>query len=792
MKIRTQLIVSIALFVLALLLISASVIITNQQVDRLKKQEELINSIQLGAGELGYLSNDYILYPESPQLDRWNSKYASLSEDLSKMSVDGQEQQVLLDSIKADQQRLKEIFDDVVSTIGSTSQNQNKSPDPAYIQLSWSRIALQTRGMVFDASRLSQMLNSEEKQATQTNTLIIFTMMGAFVAFLLIDYIWIYGRTIKSIENLQAGTNVIGSGNLDYSIKVKKGDEIGDLAQAINQMTTSLKTVTASKADLEKEVAERKRAEEKISHLASFPNLNPNPVIETDLDGNPSYINPSTNMIFPDLNERGAGHPILAGLKAIADELGAQKKSYIVREVAVDGSYFQETISIVPDRMALRIYALDITKGKQAEMAREQLLLQLKAKTSDLENANEELAVKSEELTAQTEEIECTNEELRCNNEELQRITRSLCETKDFLEKLINYANAPIIVWDPKFTITRFNHAFERLSGYTANEIIGKDLGILFPQDSSEESLEKIRKTLMGEQWESVEIPILHKSGGISIVLWNSANIYGEDNSLLATIAQGQDITTRKQAEKELEEAKSQAELYLDLMGHDISNMHQIIMTQLELSEEIIKIEGRLEGEDKELIDISIRTLEKAAKLIDNVRKLQKLRSGEYGLEAIDLSVVLEDVLNDYSSIQGRDVTIKYTPDGVRLVRANALLKDVFNNVVHNAVKHSSGPLTLVVNISSVDHDGKSYYRVTFEDNGGGIPDDKKEEIFHRFKRGQTQARGTGLGLYLVKSLVEGFGGYVEIQNRVLEDHTKGTRFLVYLPVMEEKDAGNE
>ena len=343
-----------------------------------------------------------------------------------------------------------------------------------------------------------------------------------------------------------------------------------------------------------------------------------------------------------------------------------------------------------------------------------------------------------------------------------------------------------------EFTITRFNHAFERLSGYTANEIIGKDLSILFPQDSSEESLEKIRRTLTGEQWESVEIPILHKSGGMSIVLWNSANIYGEDNSLLATIAQGHDITKRKEAEKGLEEAKSHAELYLDLMGHDISNMHQIIMTQLELSEEILKIEGRLEGKDKELIDISIRTLEKAAKLIDNVRKLQKLRSGEYSLEAVDLSLMLEDTLNDYSNVPGRDITIKYAPDGVRLVRANALLKDVFNNVVDNAVKHSSGPLTLTVKISRADHDGKSYYRIAFEDNGSGIPDDKKGEVFHRFKRGQTQARGTGLGLYLVKALVEGFRGYVEVQNRVLEDYTKGTRFLVYLPVMEEKDAGNE
>ena len=190
---------------------------------------------------------------------------------------------------------------------------------------------------------------------------------------------------------------------------------------------------------------------------------------------------------------------------------------------------------------------------------------------------NEEVEVKNEELAAQAEELECANEELRTHNEELQTVTRSLHETQDYLENLINYANAPIIVWDPNFTIIRFNRAFERLSGYTANEVLGKHLNILFPPDSSEESLDKIKKTLEGEQWESVEIPILHKYGSVRIALWNSANIYGDDNTLLATIAQGQDITRRKKAEKDLEEAKAQAELYLDLMGHDISNMHQIM-----------------------------------------------------------------------------------------------------------------------------------------------------------------------------------------------------------------------
>lgn len=416
----------------------------------------------------------------------------------------------------------------------------------------------------------------------------------------------------------------------------------------------------------------------------------------------------------------------------------------------------------------------------------EQRTRELKDKTSRLQEVNEEIEVKKEQLAAQSEELERANEELRAHNEELKMVSKSLREIQNYLENLINYANAPIIVWDPAFIVTRFNRAFERLSGYTAGEIIGKNLAMLFPPESKDESLEKIKKTLEGEQWESAEIPIQHKYGSVRIALWNSANIYDDNHCLLATIAQGQDITRRKQAEKELEEAKVQAELYLDLMGHDISNMHQIVIMQLEIAADILKMEGKLQSEDQELIYSSLRTLDRAARLINNVRKLQKHRAGEYALEPIDLNAMISDVLKDYSNLPGKEITIKFISGGKSLVRANPLLKDVFNNIVDNAVRHSSGPLEVMINIARVSRDESAYYRVAIEDNGHGIPDDRKDDVFHRFRRGQTRSRGTGLGLYIVKTLVESFGGHVEIQNRVLEDYAQGTRFLVYLPAIGE------
>lgn len=126
-----------------------------------------------------------------------------------------------------------------------------------------------------------------------------------------------------------------------------------------------------------------------------------------------------------------------------------------------------------------------------------------------------------------------------------------LRETKNYLENLINYANAPIIVWNTNFRITQFNKAFERLSGRKESEILGNSVEILFPAETRNQSLEYIKKTSAGERWEVVEIEIQDLKNNVHTLLWNSAAIYSTDGkTILATIAQGQDITERKLVER--------------------------------------------------------------------------------------------------------------------------------------------------------------------------------------------------------------------------------------------------
>ncbi|MGA2768442.1 MAG: PAS domain S-box protein [Candidatus Bathyarchaeia archaeon] len=135
-----------------------------------------------------------------------------------------------------------------------------------------------------------------------------------------------------------------------------------------------------------------------------------------------------------------------------------------------------------------------------------------------------------------------------------------LRNTKNYLDNLLNYANAPIIVWDNAKRITLFNNAFEVLTGRKKESVLGRNIDILFPPLQKEEILQTIEGATKGEKWKSVEIPILCKDKETKIALWNSANITDEEGKIVATIAQGQDITERKRVEDALKQSKENFE----------------------------------------------------------------------------------------------------------------------------------------------------------------------------------------------------------------------------------------
>jgi len=241
-----------------------------------------------------------------------------------------------------------------------------------------------------------------------------------------------------------------------------------------------------------------------------------------------------------------------------------------------------------------------------------------------------------------------------------------------------------------------------------------------------------------------------------------------------------QDITARKQVEEALQEAKAQAELYLDLMGHDINNMNQIGIGFLELALDTLKLDERA----RQMISKPLEALENSTRLISNVRKLQRAKDGGLMLHEMNVGETLSRLIPQYSRVAGRSITINYHADLECRVLANDLLLDVFSNIIGNSVKHSSGPLSIDICLKSAVMDGKLHCIVSIEDDGPGIPDDVKSQLFTGHQRGKL-IMGGGLGLYLVKTLVEDFHGKVGVEDRIAGDYTKGCRFIVMLPALE-------
>ena len=335
MRIRTQFIITMLLFGIILVVMAMSAIITNLHLEETGQQEEIARSIAQGANELGYLANDYLIYRESQQLKRWQSKFASFSAQVASLRSDRPDQKVLVANIRANQNRLKEVFDSAASAPEGPSRNQRTALDPAFLQVSWSRMAVQSQGLVSDASRLSQLLDQQMDQLTNIRTILIYVMVALFGVFLLASYVLTYQRILKSLVTLQASTAVVGSGNLDFVIKEKQNDEIGDLSHAFNQMTTDLKAVTASKADLEREVAQRKRAEEDLRRQREWLGVTlssiGDAVIASDTEGQITFLNPVAATLSGWESEEALGQPITSVFQIINEKTRAPAENLVAR-----------------------------------------------------------------------------------------------------------------------------------------------------------------------------------------------------------------------------------------------------------------------------------------------------------------------------------------------------------------------------------------------------------------------------------------------------------------------------
>ncbi|MFA6470392.1 MAG: PAS domain S-box protein [Candidatus Latescibacterota bacterium] len=468
------------------------------------------------------------------------------------------------------------------------------------------------------------------------------------------------------------------------------------------------------------DITERKQADKEIKSVARFPEENPNPVLRVSFEGTILFANKASDTLLETWGVR-SGESLPGQWRESIREVQRTGKGLL--KVSKFGErIFTLNFVFIPGFEYVNIYCLDITERKQAEEA--------------------------------------------------------LVETKDYLDKLLNYANAPIIVWNPDMRITLFNRAFEKLTGYSAEEVIGRELAVLFPPESKEQSLESIARTAGGEYWETVEIPIRRKNGEVRIALWNSANITASDGlTIVATIAQGQDITERKKAEEKLRETNKELEQFAYVASHDLQEPLRSVNSFTELLER--RYRDQLDERAKEYIGFIVDGASRMQRLIQDLLAFSKVGRINSEPSFISCNEIIERVYgNIKESIEETGAEISHGDLPVLYANETSLTQ-LFQNLIGNAVKFHKEGVSPRVHVSAQRKESEWLFSV--KDNGIGINKKYFGKLFVIFQRlhGRDEYPGTGIGLAICKKIVESYGGRIWVES----SEGEGATFYFTFPV---------
>ncbi|TXT58080.1 MAG: putative Histidine kinase [Promethearchaeota archaeon] len=261
------------------------------------------------------------------------------------------------------------------------------------------------------------------------------------------------------------------------------------------------------------------------------------------------------------------------------------------------------------------------------------------------------------------------------------------------------------------------------------------------------------------------------------------------DNTLNSIIGVNIDITKNKkdkerikQSEINFKEAFNKAEFYKDVLAHDINNILQSIL----MSEELLELNLVKDKESSEHIDFT-RNIKhqvyKGSKLIENIRLLSDINASGT-LKSINLCKCLKDCVRSFNrSRTDVNISVKYETNNV-IIEANDLISILFENIINNAIKHNKSPIKeLCIKLYTKKMDSNLFVLLEFIDNAKGIRDKDKKKVFERSNESEF---GMGLGLTLVKQITESFQGEIWVENRIKDDYSKGSKFIVKFPLFHE------
>jgi len=266
MKIKTRLQLSIILSLILTVTIGLFVLFALKKMNTEVKEERTVTEIVKGMAELKSATHEYLLHPTDRSLMQWNSTYDYLTKLVMKNAneFENPAEKIVLGKILKTIKRFKAAFSIVTTGFGKEQGlvRPKSAISPDLRDRLIGELLVKPQATVSPVFQLQRVIQAE-LMATQKNSALLTIIFILILAFLVTAIsLWINRSIARPIAELEKDIRIIGSGNLDHKVGTTAKDEIGQLSRAFDMMTGDLKGTTASIVELNKEIGERKRAEE--------------------------------------------------------------------------------------------------------------------------------------------------------------------------------------------------------------------------------------------------------------------------------------------------------------------------------------------------------------------------------------------------------------------------------------------------------------------------------------------------------------------------------------------------
>ena len=332
--------------------------------------------------------------------------------------------------------------------------------------------------------------------------------------------------------------------------------------------------------------------------------------------------------------------------------------------------------------------------------------------------------------------------------------------------------------------VVALNQRAARMVGFDTVEqflACGRNGFDYFPPDEQPRAMENLQRLIETGRLVDVEHTVIRADGSTFIVEINISLIRDSSGEPRHFIAVGRDITDRKRAEQELHERYAAlAEAHRKLEALHRSKDELIATLSHELRTPLVSglgylelaLEGRfgaLPESAAERLGVSRRRLKQLSTLVDNIigfhsSSLDELRSA-LDLVPVETSGLIDESAADLRIRSGRadlDLGVSVPGDCPSVMADESMLRRVLCNLLDNAVRHGGETSTIRLTAEATV-EGKVRFSVS--DDGAGIPDDIRERMFEPFAKLQSSGGGAGLGLSVVRSILEAHGAEVEIES---------------------------